>query len=214
MSRENGVGRGFGPTSARGDRPVHDPGRLPRDVYPLPFIPGPVPLARRVSRGCRQRIGLMNHKAEDVNAAIWGLNSMYHGTDPASFVGESVEQFSRPSAAQAEVIGRIQHAVESLGPPPGDLTVPEALRSLRCGGYTDIGQSVGALSNYKPDSVSLPEAGWQPIDLDALGGMVRGRTISSYIQEQLLPAEIAHMNVKDGGVERPYSDPRFRDSRV
>ncbi|OLQ05790.1 hypothetical protein AK812_SmicGene10971 [Symbiodinium microadriaticum] len=175
---------------------------------------GQVPLARRVSRGCRQRIGLKNHKVEDVNAATWALNSMYNGAGVTPLGGGPANSFDGTSAAQAEVIHRIQHAVEALGAPPSDLTVPEALRSLRCGGYTDLGQSVGALTNYQPDLVSLPEAGWQPINLDALGGKVRGRSISSFIQEQLLPAETAHMKVKDSGVERPYSDPRFRDPRV
>ncbi|CAE7316484.1 unnamed protein product [Symbiodinium necroappetens] len=157
------------------DEPLHDPGRLPRDVFPLPFIAGQV---------------------EDVNAAIWALIQCTMGLAlPRLGVG-------RPTLLVA------------LGAPPGDLTVPEALRSLRCGGYTDLGQSVGALTNYQPDLVSLPEAGWQPINLDALGGKVRGRSISSFIQEQLLPAETAHMKVKDSGVERPYSDPRFRDPRV
>ena len=214
MSREGGAGKGVGPTFAPIERPLHDPGRLPRDVFPLPFIAGQVPLARRVSRGCRQRIGLKNHKVEDVNAAIWALNSMYNGAGVSPLGGGPANSFGGTSAAQAEVIHRIQHAVEALGPPPGDLTIPEALRSLRCGGYTDLGQSVGALTNYQPDLVSLPEAGWQPINLDALGGKVRGRSISSFIQEQLLPAETAHMKVKDSGVERPYSDPRFRDPRV
>ena len=89
---------------------------------------------------------------------------------------------SRVSAAQAEALLRIQNATRRLGPPPADVTVPEALRQLRCEGYVDESQATGALTSFCLEKVSLPSGGRSPIPLSDLGGSIEGTSVDVYVQ--------------------------------
>ncbi|OLP89811.1 hypothetical protein AK812_SmicGene28692 [Symbiodinium microadriaticum] len=193
---------------------MHASSRVARDLLPLPLLGGQDLPKTNLSRGCRQRWLRRERRVDDCNAAIRALNYLNSpGSKNDAGPIHSLQTF-RASAAQAEALLRIQTAVDHLGPPPDDVTVPEALRQLRCEGYVDDLQATGALASFNPEGVSLPEEGWKPISLASLGGRDGGVSVGDYVQQQVLPPELASARVEACGVKYPYTDPKLRDPKV
>ena len=214
MTREDESGGEVGPFVAHSIGPMHASSRVARDLLPLPLLGGQDLPKTNLSRGCRQRWLRRERRVDDCNAAIRALNYLNSpGSKNDAGPIHSLQTF-RASAAQAEALLRIQTAVDHLGPPPDDVTVPEALRQLRCEGYVDDLQATGALASFNPEGVSLPEEGWKPISLASLGGRDGGVSVGDYVQQQVLPPELASARVEACGVKYPYTDPKLRDPKV
>ena len=182
MTREEDLGGEVGPFVAHGIGPVHAPTRVARDLLALPLLGGQDLPKSNLSRGCRQRWLRRERRNDDCNAAIRALNYLNSpGSKNEAGPIHSLQTF-RASAAQAEALLRIQTAVDHLGPPPDDVTVPEALRQLRCEGYVDESQATGALTSFCLEKVSLPSGGRSPIPLSDLGGSIEGTSVDVYVQ--------------------------------
>ncbi|CAE7797631.1 unnamed protein product [Symbiodinium sp. CCMP2592] len=216
MMHDTETGGGSGAAAARFHSPLHDDPRVPRDIFPLPEVGCQDPPDRSLSRGCLQRWQRRQKQIDDVNVRgdPGPYNSMYDPTLKSTVGPIHSLPSSRVSAAQAEALLRIQNAVRRLGPPPADVTVPEALRQLRCEGYVDESQATGALTSFCLEKVSLPSGGWSPIPLCDLGGSIEGTSVDVYVQQQLLPAEMVQQRLEATGVVHPYSDPKLRDPKT
>ena len=178
---------------------------VPRDLFPLPLLPGARSDTAGMGRRSQRRALHRWREMEETNRTLAALNSMYSA--PAK-QGHATS-FFRTSAAQARAIDFIRQSVHEMGRPPADLSGPEALRQLRAAGAYDGGDQavVGVPSPYNPESVSLPSPGWQPIDLAALWGADGHEMVGDFTRSKLLPLSDARQHVLASGVEKPYWDP-------
>ena len=169
--------------------------RCPRDVLPLPQFAGcchgPRVDAgaggRRPCRAVRRRVARRGLRGQLCSDVINSLNDLWCGDDDG--VGFAHEHSSR---AQELVLGRVEKAVESFGPPPPGLTGPGALEALRVcgpGGYEVDAQ--GARAGFNAPRVALPGEGSVPTPLERLWGADGRDFVETFCQTQALPRSCA-----------------------
>ena len=212
ISERCAAGR-FGASAGGGNfAPLHDEDGRCRDLLPLPFEEREM-RSGALSRHCSQRQLRRRHVTDEVNLTISSLNSMF-GCGRGKTLRSLESKLMGASVAQKEALHHVKSSVLAMGPPPEDLSGPEALRQLRAlGGYVED-QSAGALASYDPEGVSIPGDGWKPVDLGDLWGTDGGENVGDYVQRQLLPADEARSRLKSCGLVRPYSDPKLRDPKT
>lgn len=79
--------------------------------------------------------------------------------------------------------------------------------------YTDD-QPVGSLASYDPEGISLPEPGWQPIDLAELWGANGRCMVNEFVRTKVLPPEEARVRLEECGVHKTYTDPMLRGGKT
>ncbi|CAK9013053.1 Reverse transcriptase domain-containing protein, partial [Durusdinium trenchii] len=193
---------------------MHGIGRKTRDLFPLPSIQQSVPASRHVSRKARRRALTIHHQEEEANNTIQALNLMYGCNSSYRPLISLDENLVGIAAAQYDSLEFIQKKVIDMGKPPDDLNGPGALSMLRAAnGYGDD-QPVGSLASFNIEAVSMPEAGWVPVDLATLWGSDGQRKVDDFVSHQVLPPEKAKIKLEACGVRAPYSDPLLRQGRV
>ena len=194
--------------------PLHGKARKVRDLFPLPHAQQSVHVNGHVSRKVKRRLLVAHHQEDEVNKTIDALNSMSgcHGSyKPLISLDE--EHFGM-TAAQVDSLEFIQQKVQAMGKPPVDLDGPGALRMLRAANGYGEAQPIGALAPFRIDAISMPEAGWVPVDLAPLWGSNGQTQVNDFVTQQLLPPEKARIKLEACGVRAPFSDPLTRQGRV
>ena len=193
---------------------MHGIGRKTRDLFPLPSIQQSVPASRHVSRKARRRALTIHHQEEEANNTIQALNLMYGCNSLYRPLISLDENLVGIAAAQYDSLEFIQKKVIDMGKPPDDLNGSGALSMLRAAnGYGDD-QPVSSLASFNIEAVSMPEAGWVPVDLATLWGSDGQRKVDDFVSHQVLPPEKAKIKLEACGVRAPYSDPLLRQGRV
>lgn len=205
---ERAIGPGDGGTRSGDDTSeMHEPGgRKTRDIFPLPLLLEP---SDGLAVGCRKTMRRKQHQrhlVEETNRTIQALNLMFCGS------GDRKRHFSLDShlfgeaSAQWDSLEFIEEMVKRMGKPPPDMTCQGALSMLRAaGGYTDD-QPVGSLASYDPEGISLPEPGWQPIDLAELWGANGRCMVNEFVRTKVLPPEEARVRLEECGDASGWKD--------
>ena len=199
-----------GAHAGRDPKPLlHDLCRKPHDRFPLPLMDEFALAVMEVGRKSRRRVERKAHVVKEVNNTISALNSMYEAPGETNRFHAQGEDFVGISEAQQEVQRSVLSSVLEMGHPTGP-SGTGALRQLRAvDGYAED-QTVGAVTSYDPDLVSLPGAGWKPIPLSELWGPGGRERVDDFVRTQLLLPDVAQQHVAACGVKRLYFDPRPR----
>ncbi|CAK0878156.1 unnamed protein product [Prorocentrum cordatum] len=156
------------------------------------------------------RLAREERESRDVTRAVDALNWL---NDSSTHVGRD-RSFTAGalSLAQRQCLTHISSSVEELGAPPRDLSPAEALRQLRVagGGYC-VEES--PLGSYGPALVSLPDGKVPPVPLSDVWGDGGISKVELFVQQSLLPADVAAARLDAWSVKTPYSDPRLRCAR-
>ena len=209
--------------------PSSDDPRVQRDIFPLRTC---LKTPLNLSKGCRatQRKQLRRHNFDTESCfTVEALNACYAGKGLSGSYTSSnhpmpiIHSHDAPSfgisAAQASVLLHACHSVDSLGPPPQDLSASGALQELR-GSVTsyDGNPSSNCPVSYSPGLVSMPDSSNSPVPLQELWDFRQKSTsgaiiIDSFSKHKILPGAIAAEKLKASGDPKPYSDPLLRQPR-
>lgn len=212
MPPEMALGLDVGASQVHQGSPKLHAARKPRDLFPLPLLRDEAQISYGLSRKARRKQLWKGHLGCEVNHTIRALNSMYGGDGkqhrPGQFLIE--EDVFGEGSAQWDCIEHIESMVHKMGKPPSELTGRGALSSLQAAsGYTGD-QPVGSLASFNPEAISLPQSGWDPIDLADLWGDDGRSMVNEFVSTQVLPIEEASAKLEACGVKQPYSDPMLR----
>ncbi|CAJ1409470.1 unnamed protein product [Effrenium voratum] len=163
-----------------------------------------------MSRSCVRRVQCARHIQVEANYTVRALNSMFGANVSGKGDFPLEEALQGHGSAQAKAIEFIIQSVHELGRPPADLTGPGAWSMLRTTEDYAESQPVGSLVSYKPESVSLPDEGWSPIELGQLWGGDGCDFVYDLVHNQLLPPDQVEARLRQAGVSRAYSDPLLR----
>lgn len=211
---ERSLGISDGAADARQGSPDVHVARKTRDLFPLPYLHVDEPVEMNVSRATRRKHLCKWHVENEVNYTVAALNSLYgcHGKHRSHL--SLHEELYGHGSAQWDCLEFIQNMVSRMGKPPSDLCGRGALSALQAaGGHTDD-QPVGSLASFNPEAISLPQPGWEPIDLAVLWGDNGRAMVNEFVSTQVLPNEEACAKLEACGVKRPYSDPMLRQGKV
>lgn len=216
MPPEMALGLDVGASQVHQGSPKLHAARKPRDLFPLPLLRDEAQISYGLSRKARRKQLWKGHLGCEVNHTIRALNSMYGGDGkqhrPGQFLIE--EDVFGEGSAQWDCIEHIESMVHKMGKPPSELTGRGALSSLQAAsGYTGD-QPVGSLASFNPEAISLPQSGWDPIDLADLWGDDGRSMVNEFVSTQVLPIEEASAKLEACGVKQPYSDPMLRQGKV
>ena len=193
------------PLSLDGDR------RVPRDIFPLPSVkPLVIDRDRKLSRPVVQRLQRAQREVGLVDECILALNSLYSGLP----IGVSKYNAGGVSQSQCMAIEHICNSVQMMGPPPSDLSCPEALRQLRAfDGYSDNDQVPCSVESYVPSRLSLPSSGNRVLPIADLLGADGLQVVDEFIRSRVLPEKEARSKLDRAGIKECYSDPLLKEPK-
>ncbi|CAK0860328.1 unnamed protein product, partial [Prorocentrum cordatum] len=118
------------------------------------------------------------------------------------------------AAGQRLAQDNVRDAVRRFGSPPEGLTGSGALEELRAlSDYAGESATVAPLDFDNINSLSLPDEGFKPVPLDALGGDA-GRKIAERLHGMMLSQSEGRARIESEGPGKLYTDPALRNPKL
>jgi hypothetical protein len=133
------------------------------------------------------------------------------------YLGQPWHPVSHPqsiTAGQQRALDNARDAVRRFGTPPVELAGSGALEEVRVlSDYAGESATVAPLDFDNINSLSLPDEGFKPVPLDALGGDA-GRRIVERLHDMMLSKSEGRARIESEGPRKLYTDPALRDPKL